>query len=238
MGAFWDDRARENAAYFVENRLDYAAPDLEALWATGPEVLAAYEEGLGYTVHADDEVVEIGCGLGRVTRVLAARARHVHALDVSGEMLARARELNPGLANVTWSRNDGRTLAGLADASADAVFSHVVLQHVPDPAITYAYVTEIGRVLRPGGRAALQVSDDPAVHRARPGIADRARSAAGRGPRGATHPAWLGSAVDLPTLRDTAARAGLTLARATGENTQFCLVLLESEHRPELRRTP
>jgi len=37
-----------------------------------------------------DTALEIGCGLGRITRVLAARAQRVLALDISEEMLARA----------------------------------------------------------------------------------------------------------------------------------------------------
>ena len=229
MGAFWDERARENAAYFVDNRLDYGEPDLERLWASGPQVLDAMLGSLGVALRADDDVVELGCGLGRLTRVIAARARSVRALDVSAEMLRRAAQLNPELRGVRWIRCDGRSLTGVADASADAFLCHVVFQHVPDPSITYGYVGEVGRVLRRGGWAALQVSDDRAVHR-RPSrgrmVARKLRAAARRGPGGANHPAWLGSAVDLAALRAAAERAGLTCERIEGEGTQFCLVLL------------
>jgi SAM-dependent methyltransferase len=229
MGSFWDARARENAAYFVENRLDYSDTDLERFWATGPEIVDKVLAALQVELRPEDDVVELGCGLGRLTRVLAERTRSVRALDVSGEMLRRARELNPQLTNVEWIQCDGRTLTGVDDASADAFFCHVVFQHVPDPAITYGYVSDIGRVLRPGGWAAFQVSNDPALHRHPRGmqaLALRVRAAAGRGPSGATHPAWLGSAVDLGRLRDTAERAGLHVERVTGERTQFCFVLL------------
>jgi SAM-dependent methyltransferase len=142
-------------------------------------------------------------------------------------MLRRARELN-ALANVEWLPCDGRSLTGVAGASADGFFSHVVFQHVPDPAVTLGYVGEIGRVLRPGGWAAFQVSDDPAVHRPRrPTLRGRLRAAAGRAPRGSDHPAWLGSAVDLDALRATAEASGMTVERVVGEGTQFCLVRLE-----------
>jgi len=46
------------------------------------------------------------------------------------------------------------------------------------------------------------------------------------GPRGQHHPAWLGSAVDLDELRQTAAAAGLDVERVEGAGTQFCLVML------------
>jgi SAM-dependent methyltransferase len=226
MGAFWDARARENAEYFVENRLDYENPDLEAFWASGAEAVDTFVEHLGLEIGPTDDVVEVGCGVGRLTRVLAERAASVRALDVSSEMLERARTHNPGLSGVEWLHGDGLTLTGVRDASADGVFSHVVFQHIPDPRITYGYVAEMGRVLRPGGWAAFQVSNNPSIHEQRPGLRHRVAAALGRAPKGAGDPAWRGSAVDLGTLRSTAAGAGLDVERITGEGTQYCLVLL------------
>jgi SAM-dependent methyltransferase len=223
MAEFWDARAREDALHFVDNELRYRHADPERLWAGGEEVVATLLERLELELTSTDVAVDLGCGVGRLTRALAARAGHVHAVDVSAEMLARARALNPELGNVTWHRGDGATLRVLGDASADAVVSHVVFQHLPDPQLTYGYVREMGRVLRPGGWAAFQVSDDPAVHRpARaPG---RVRVALRRAPRGQRDPAWLGSAVDLEALRAAAADGALEVERVLGEGTQFCLV--------------
>ena len=104
-------------------------------------------------------------------------------------------------------------------------FSHVVFQHIPDPQVTYGYVAEMGRVLRPGGWAAFQVSNDPSIHRVSRSVGQRVKAAVRRGPRGQGDPKWLGSAVDLDALRATGERAGLTLERIEGEATQFCLVL-------------
>jgi SAM-dependent methyltransferase len=73
----------------------------------------------------------------------------------------------------------------------------VVFQHIPDPSITLGYVREIGRVLKPGGWAVIQVSNDPAIHRPRTPLHRRLRQLAGLAPRGSGHPAWLGSSVDL-----------------------------------------
>ncbi len=170
-------------------------------------------------------MLEIGCGLGRITRVLAARAARVVALDVSDEMLRRAAALNPQLGNVSWMLGDGVTLHGCAEASIDACVSVVVLQHVPRE-VTLGYVRELGRVLRPGGWAALQVSDDPAIHRPRPGLVPRLRALAGRAPRGQRHPAWLGCAVGLPRLTEAAEGAGLAVERVWGAGDQYCQVLL------------
>jgi SAM-dependent methyltransferase len=222
---FWDERAREQALYFVDNTVDYRDTDVERFWAGGEEAVAGILDDLGLAVRPTDALVEIGCGVGRLTRALAARAASVTALDVSGEMLAKARELNPHLDNVSWLHGDGATLRGVADASADGCFSHVVFQHLPDPALTLGYVREMGRVLRPGGWAAFVLSTDAAVHRPRRRASWRLAALLGRGPRGQEHPAWLGSAVALDRLEAAASEAGLELERVLHPGTQFTLVL-------------
>lgn len=225
MRRFWNARAREDAFYFVDTRQRYKATDVDSFWQA--EALLDYMlEGLGVAIGGGDRVVEIGCGLGRITRVLAARAREVVAFDVSDEMLTRAQRLNPELDNVSWTLGDGSTLHPVSDASVDACVSIVVLQHVPDPAITLAYVRELGRVLAPGGWAALQVSNDPAIHRPRDPLWWRLKAVVGWAPRGQRHPAWLGCAVDLHELGEVAAEASLRLEQVWGAGTQYCQLLL------------
>src|SRR3954470_6961042 len=196
MQEFWDERAREDAFFFVDNRIKYKDPaEEQRFWEMGREDLDRLLGAVDVALQPDWLVVEIGCGVGRLTRVIAERAGSVRALDVSAEMLAIARAKNAHLENVTWIEGNGTTLAGIEDASADLVLSHVVFQHIPDPAITLGYVTEIGRVLRPGGWAAFQVSNDPTVHRRGTSLRGRLAARAGRAPRGMDHPNWHGSAV-------------------------------------------
>lgn len=222
---FWDERAREQALFFVDNTVDYRNPDVERFWAEGEVAVGDILGELGVELRPADTLVEIGCGVGRLTRVLAKRGRQVVAVDVSEEMLARARELNPRLENVRWLHGDGESLAGVDSASVDGCFSHVVFQHLPDPELTLGYVREMARVLRPGGWAAFGLSTDPAVHRPRRRAGWRLAALFGRGPRGQEHPAWLGSAVPLERLEAAAADSGLKLQRVLHPGTQFTLVL-------------
>ena len=229
MRRFWDRRAREDPFYFVDNRLDYGRPDLDRFWTSGAADLDRLLEGLGARVEPTDVVVEIGCGVGRLTRGLAERAATVVALDVSERMLDLARSHNGGLPNVRWVHGDGVSLAGVPDGSADVCLSHVVFQHIPDPNLTLGYVREMGRVLRPGGWAGFQISNDPDIHRPPPAparLAARIGSLAARAPRGQSDPAWLGSAVGLEDLHEAAAASGLDVERVVGAGTQFCLVRL------------
>jgi SAM-dependent methyltransferase len=228
MRSFWNERAREDAYYFVDNRLEYGDPDLEQFWRDGELDLNRLLSALGAEVGRAEIVVDIGCGVGRLTRPLAARAAYVYGIDISSEMIARARRHHLDLGNVEWIAGDGATLAPLGDASVDGCVSHVVFQHIPDPEITFGYIREMGRVLRPGGWAAFQVSNAPAVHERRVGFRarmDRVRAATGRHPRGQDDPAWRGSSVDLADLREAARSSGLELARIVGEGTLLCLVL-------------
>jgi SAM-dependent methyltransferase len=228
MREHWDRLARDDPYYFVDSRLEYGHPDTERFWAGGREDLTHLLEAVGASLEGSGRVVEVGCGLGRLTRVIAESAAEVLAFDVSPEMIRRATELNPALANVAWRVGDGASFGGVDDGSVDAVVSHVVFQHIPDPAITLAYVRDMGRVLKPGGWAAFQVSNDPSVHQprsARRGLLGLLRRS--EPPRSVVeNPAWLGSAIDLDDLRGTADEAGMDVENVVGEGTQYCGVLL------------
>jgi len=119
--------------------------------------------------------VDLGCGVGRLTPLLAARARTVIALDASQALLLAARR--HGLpTNARLVRGD---LGGipLRDASADLVFTSNVLIHATEGADLARAAAEITRVLRPGGRAILLEHLAPGGETLRrEGIVYRARS--------------------------------------------------------------
>jgi SAM-dependent methyltransferase len=110
----------------------------------------------------------------------------------------------------------------VADASVDGCFSHVVFQHIPDPEITLNYVREMGRVLRPGGWALFQVSNDPKIHQPPGGLRAKVKAALSGG---RDDKAWWGSWVETDDLRAAAADGGLDVERIDGEGTQFMTVL-------------
>ncbi|QOV90246.1 class I SAM-dependent methyltransferase [Humisphaera borealis] len=107
-------------------------------------------------------VLDAGCGTG-VHSVRAARAGfRVQGVDVSRVALSialqNARE--EGVAErIRYSRAD-LTRLPFADASFDAVFSWGVVVHIPDVDLA---VRELVRVLKPGSRIALQVTNHRAI---------------------------------------------------------------------------
>ena len=98
------------------------------------------------------EVLEVGCGRGVGVEVLLDRlgAAHVRASDFDPEQVERARRRLHGRSpqSYTLSTADAAALE-LPDASVDAVVSFGTLHHVP---AWRDAVTEVARVLRPGGR--------------------------------------------------------------------------------------
>jgi SAM-dependent methyltransferase len=98
---------------------------------------------------AGARVLEVGCGTGVLTRVLARwpGVGAVVGVDPAPVFLAKARELAAALPNVAFREADGRALP-FGDAGFDGVVFDSTLSHVPGPERALA---EAFRVLRPGG---------------------------------------------------------------------------------------
>ena len=101
-----------------------------------------------------ESCLEIGCGVGRITRQLDSVFGKVFAVDVSEEMIRHARQVVSD--RVEFSLINGLHLP-YKDRSIASVFSTFVLQHLDDATIGFAYFREFARVLKPGGTFMVQV---------------------------------------------------------------------------------
>ena len=230
MRAFWDARARDSAMWFIDSRLDYRRPDEAEFWSGGEDVLERSLAMFDLSLDPQDRVLDVGCGIGRVTRAFASRVHEVVGLDVSEEMVQRGRAALADVPNASLVLGNGHDLGQFDDACFDGVYSFVTFQHIPDPAVICAYITEFGRVLRPGGWALFQYSDDPSVHRQpSPGsprsLRQSAKSALNLAPRGCSEPQWRGANVPREQLEVALQRGGLALQQTVGDGTLFCFVL-------------
>ncbi len=93
-----------------------------------------------------DSALEIGCGTGEFTRLLARRARRVTAIDLSPEMVRVARERSTACANIEYIVADA-TAWDISPNTYDCVATIATLHHLPlEPTLT-----RMRDALRPGG---------------------------------------------------------------------------------------
>jgi SAM-dependent methyltransferase len=102
-------------------------------------------------INSHDEVLEIGCGVGRIGFELAPKCRAWTGVDMSANMLACASERLRDLKNVKLVRLPACGLAEFASGSFDVVYSTNMFAHL-DEMDRWRYVEDGFRILRPKGR--------------------------------------------------------------------------------------
>lgn len=112
-----------------------------------------------------DHVLDVGAGTGTLSLAVAQHLPEgrVVGIDPTGEMLARARERAQaaGLAGRVEFRQEAAESLPFADASFDAAVSSIAMHHTT----VRRSLSEIARVLKPGGR--LAIADMSAIARFR-----------------------------------------------------------------------
>lgn len=93
-------------------------------------------------------VLEIGCGTGKNTVLLAGIAQSVHAIDYSSEMIARAKA-KASFNNVLFTLADINQAWPCPDRSANLITCNLILEHISELSFVFA---EAARVLAAGGK--------------------------------------------------------------------------------------
>jgi len=153
MQVDWDERARENARfYIVDSQENWTADEFYRLGqqTIAQEILTDMTNICQGKEPREMKVLEIGCGAGRVTRAFADLFGEVHAVDVSGEMVRLARAACADKSNAFICQNNGMDLEVLGERVFDFAFSICCFHHIPSRDIIENYIREVGRLLRPG----------------------------------------------------------------------------------------
>src|SRR5579862_4869299 len=90
----WDQRAKENAEYYIHTGTEdwnerefFRSGEINV----ANEIMSDMDRICGGTRSPLDlDALEIGCGVGRMTKMMSRIFRHVTAVDVSSEMVKRA----------------------------------------------------------------------------------------------------------------------------------------------------
>ncbi len=230
----WDDRAVANARFHIRaDRTEWAD---DAFLDSGEADVARFVDPVLELAPARGVALDIGCGLGRLSRALARRFDRVQAVDISPVMISGARSFTPPPpANVTFSVCPGDGSLPIETRSIDFAFSYLVFQHLPSVALIGAYLRDLARVLTPRGLAQLQFNG---THRS---LADRCSAGivasdrvplVHRKPRIKLDPHdHMGAALTERRARRAADRAGLDVLAIEGAGSPELWLTLQAPRR-------
>lgn len=217
----WNERARQDAEHFVYTRdseadeADFNASGRANYDQLVRPYLPVLLNGGDPRVH---RVLEIGSGVGRMTRWFAENFGEVHGLDIAPEMVAKARARLARFPNLTLHVGSGVDLQPLPDNHFDLVFSYIVFQHIPSADVIRNYIREAARVLKPGGAFKFQVNGDQSdAYRAH------------------VRDTWLGETLSREQVNEMLESAGLTLASLEDPGTQYFVVTARKGAGPDRR---
>ena len=158
----WEDKAKSNplfAVMSVDAFGDSGAPtpeELEQFFQDGElkaqRWLLPWLDELQTNQH--HRILEFGCGMARLLRPLADRypAEHLIGIDISPTMIEHARSNLPAAVQLHATSSD----FPCPDESIDRVYSYAVFQHIACKSDVLNAISEICRVLKPGGRLKIQ----------------------------------------------------------------------------------
>ena len=138
-----------------------ASPEASvALYSLGdPAILAAATAEIVEWLETQDllheaaDVLDLGCGFGRVADALAPRCRSVLGLDVSGGMIAEARRRFGAVPNLRFEQTGGEDLSLLPDGAFDLVLAIDSFPYLVQAgeAVVGQHLADVRRVLRERG---------------------------------------------------------------------------------------
>lgn len=206
----WDKRAAEDARWYINTvRRQQTEEEFDA--SGRHEVQSQIVDGLALLTDGRDprqlRLLEIGCGIGRMTKHLADIFGEVYAVDVSAEMIRQAQTRLQGLDNVRLFETSGQDFTLFPDQSFDLIFSAYVFQHVPSAALIRSNLVDAWRVLKPGGVFKFVTN----------GVTTEAA---------VLNDSWNGATFPETALRQLAHDLDAQLLGLFGEETQYCWTML------------
>ncbi|WP_338665693.1 class I SAM-dependent methyltransferase [Pararoseomonas sp. SCSIO 73927] len=117
----------------------------------------------------DKDVLDLGCGIGRVAAALAPLCLSVLGLDVSQGMVDEARRRHGNLPNLRFATTPGTGLADQPGGAFDLVLAVDSFPYLVQAGIAERHMEDAARLLRPGGALVilnLSYRNDPAADRA------------------------------------------------------------------------
>lgn len=138
--AFWDDRARERSH-------DDSEVTHRDVWQRWLEI-----ETIKEYLRPDDRLLDVGCGAGYSTRLVADRVREAVGVDYSEAMIERARAAAAGSPRLRFEAGDVLGLGPEQFGRFDVAVSSRCLINLASWEDQQRAIRNIASVLQPGGR--------------------------------------------------------------------------------------
>ena len=125
--------------------------DNDYLYITGPTINREIKEWLILQFEVTDMVLELGCGSGGFSEMIADKVKHLTATDLAPEMVGKAKGKLSQFGNVEVQKEDCYNTS-FKDNTFDAVLMVNLLHIVKEPVVV---LKESARILKDDGRAVI-----------------------------------------------------------------------------------
>ena len=158
----WNERAKMNHLFVIATNHSESEEDF---WESGiTECNAILGKGTNrfQNIIKNKEpskmnVLEIGCGIGRILIPMRKIFGNMTGIDISSEMVRLGQKYVANIPNCSIVENNGIDLSEFPDNYFDFCYSFIVFQHIPEKKIVEQYISEVSRVLKSKGLFRFQV---------------------------------------------------------------------------------
>lgn len=166
----WEGKARRNPLFAVMSVEEFnnVAPnewtekDLERFFAKGQFMYDVFFRPVIQRLKLNRKkafIVEYGSGMGRILKAVCAAGFKCAGIDISPTMLEHSRRLVPDVSQLACIDEKGN--CDIPSNSADFVYSYAVIQHIDRLSRVRKALSEMCRILKPGGYLKIQIRSMP-----------------------------------------------------------------------------
>ena len=150
----WNERTKMNPLFVIAT--DHSDTE-EDFWNSGigecDDILGINTERFKKIIENKEtskmNILEIGCGIGRILIPMSKFFGSVIGIDISSEMVLLGQKYVSHIPNCSIVENNGVDLSEFSDNSFDFCYSFIVFQHIPEKQIVENYIKEVSRILKP-----------------------------------------------------------------------------------------
>ncbi len=151
----WNERAKMNPLFVIAT--DHSETE-DDFWKSGidecNDILGINAERFKKIIENKEtskmNVLEIGCGIGRILIPMRKIFGNVTGIDISSEMVLLGQKYVVDIQNCRIIENNGIDLSEFPDNHFDFCYSFIVFQHIPEKKIVENYIKEVSRILKLG----------------------------------------------------------------------------------------